>query len=76
VTVANAHQVKAIPGRKTDELDSRWLARIFSAGLVKPSYIPEKKMMELRSLTRLRVYYWRRRRPSKTEPTKHYKYAT
>ena len=55
VTVANAHQVKAIPGRKTDELDSRWLARIFSAGLVKPSYIPEKKIMELRSLTRLRV---------------------
>jgi len=55
VTVANAHQVKAIPGRKTDELDSQWLARIFSAGLVKPSYIPEKKIMELRSLTRLRV---------------------
>jgi transposase len=55
VTVANAHQVKAIPGRKTDELDSQWLARIFSAGLVKPSYMPEKKIMELRSLTRLRV---------------------
>jgi len=55
VTVANAHQVKAIPGRKTDELDSQWLARIFSAGLVKPSYIPEKKIMELRNLTRLRV---------------------
>jgi len=55
ITVANAHQVKAIPGRKTDELDSQWLARVFSAGLVKPSYIPEKKIMELRSLTRLRV---------------------
>jgi transposase len=55
VTVANAHQVKAIPGRKTDELDSQWLARVFSAGLVKPSYIPEKKIMELRNLTRLRV---------------------
>jgi len=55
VTVANAHQVKAIPGRKTDELDSQWLAKVFSAGLVKPSYIPEKKIMELRSLTRLRV---------------------
>ncbi|MEM3551133.1 MAG: IS110 family transposase [Candidatus Bathyarchaeia archaeon] len=55
VTVANAHQVKAIPGRKTDELDSQWLARVFRAGLVKPSYIPEKRIMELRSLTRLRV---------------------
>ena len=28
---------------------------MFSAGLVKPSYIPEKKIMELRNLTRLRV---------------------
>jgi len=55
VTIANAHQVKAIPGRKTDELDSQWLARVFSAGLIKPSYIPEKKLRELRSLTRLRV---------------------
>jgi transposase len=44
VTIANVHQVKAIPGRKTDELDSQWLARIFSAGLVKPSCIPEKKI--------------------------------
>jgi len=55
VVIANAHQVKAIPGRKTDEIDSQWLARIFSAGLIKPSYIPEKKLRELRSLTRLRV---------------------
>ena len=55
ITVANAQQIKAIPGRKTDELDSQWLARVFRAGLVKPSYIPEKKIRELRSLTRLRV---------------------
>ena len=47
VTLANAHQVKAIPGRKTDELDSQWLARVFSAGLIKPSYMPEKKIREL-----------------------------
>jgi len=37
-------QIKAIPGRKTDELDSQWLARVFRAGLVKPSYMPEKKI--------------------------------
>ncbi len=55
VTIANAHQVKSIPGRKTDELDPQWLARIFSAVLIKPSYIPEKKLRDLRSLTRLRV---------------------
>jgi len=55
VTLANAHQVKAIPGRKTDTLDSQWLAKVFSAGLIKPSYIPERRLLELRSLTRLRV---------------------
>jgi len=55
VSFANVNQVKAIPGRKTDEQNSQWLARVFSARLVKPSYIPEKKVMELRSLTRLRV---------------------
>jgi len=44
VTLANARQVKAIPRRKTDVLDSEWLARIFSADLIKPSYIPEKRL--------------------------------
>lgn len=47
--------MKAIPGRKTDELDSQWLARVFSADLIKPSYISKKKIRELISLTRLRV---------------------
>jgi len=56
--VMGSKKLKAIAvkgGGKIDELDSQWLARIFSAGLVKPSYIPEKKIMELRNLTRLRV---------------------
>jgi len=70
VTVANARQVKAIPGRKTDELDSQWLARVFSAGLVKPSYIPEKKIMELRSYKR-ESHFWKRKQPSKTGYTKY-----
>jgi transposase len=55
VTLANAHQVKAIPSRKTNVSDSQWLVRIFSAGLIKLSYMPEKMLLELRSLTRLRV---------------------
>ena len=42
IILANAHQVKAMPGRKTDELDSQWLARVFSAGLIKP-LLPKKK---------------------------------
>lgn len=55
VTLANARQVKAIPGRKTDQLDSEWLAYLLRAELVKPSYIPEATMRDLRSLTRLRA---------------------
>jgi transposase len=55
VTLANARQVKAIPGRKTDVLDSEWLAYLLRAELVKPSYIPEMRLRGLRSLTRLRA---------------------
>jgi transposase len=55
VTLANAHQVKAIPGRKTDQSSSEWLAHLLRGGLIKPSYIPEKCIRELRELTRLRV---------------------
>jgi len=55
VTLANARQVKAIPGRKTDQLDSEWLAYLLRAELVKPSYIPEASLRDLRSLTRLRA---------------------
>ncbi|NLB75324.1 MAG: IS110 family transposase [Crenarchaeota archaeon] len=51
VTLANARQVKAIPGRKTDQLDSEWLAYLLRAELVKPSYIPKASMRDLRSLT-------------------------
>ena len=57
VTLANAHQVKGIPGRKTDQTDSEWLAHLLQAGLIKPSYVPTKHLRELRELTRLRVKY-------------------
>jgi len=55
VLLANAWQVKAIPGKKTDQSDSEWLAHLLGSGLVKPSYVPEKRVRELRELTRLRV---------------------
>jgi transposase len=55
VTLANAYQVKAIPGRKTDQSSSEWLAHLLRGGLIKPSYIPERRVRELRELTRLRV---------------------
>jgi transposase len=55
--LANAHQVKGVPGRKTDQSDSEWLAHLLMSGLIKPSYVPEKHLRELRELTRLRVKY-------------------
>jgi transposase len=55
--LANAHQVKGVPGRKTDQSDSEWLAHLLMSGLIKPSYVPEKRLRELRELTRLRVKY-------------------
>jgi transposase len=55
--LANARQVKGIPGRKTDQTDSEWLAHILKADLIKPSYIPPKHLQDLRTLTRLRVKY-------------------
>jgi len=53
--LANAHQVKAIPGRKTDQSSSEWLAHLLRGGQIKPSYVPEKHVRDLRELTRLRV---------------------
>ncbi len=57
VILANAHQVKGIPGRKTDQSDSEWLAHLLRGGQIKPSYVPEKHLRELRELTRLRIRY-------------------
>lgn len=57
VTLANAHQVKGIPGRKTDQSDSEWLAHLLRGNQIKPSYVPAKHLRELRELTRLRVKY-------------------
>jgi len=55
VVLANPRHVKAIPGRKTDQSDSEWLANLLRNGLVKPSYVPDKRTRQLRELTRLRV---------------------
>jgi transposase len=57
VVLANAHQVKGIPGRKTDQSDSEWLAYLLRGNQIKPSYVPERRLRELRELTRLRVKY-------------------
>lgn len=53
--VANPLQIKNIPGRKNDTLDSEWIAEICLNGQIKPSYIPPKEIREIRELTRSHV---------------------
>ena len=52
--VVNARHVKNIPGRKTDVIDSQWLASLGHYGLVRSSYIPTPEQEQLRLLTRRR----------------------
>lgn len=52
--LANAYQIKHIPGRKTDTIDSEWIAEICLKNLISPSRIFCRDHRELRSLTRTR----------------------
>ena len=52
--LANAHQIKHTPGRKTDALDSEWIAEVALNNQIDPSRILPKEDRELRRLTRTR----------------------
>ncbi len=54
VWIVNARHIKYVPGHKTDKKDSAWICKQLLAGLLKPSYIPEREQRELRDLTRYR----------------------
>jgi len=54
IVVANAEQVKKVPGRKTDVKDAEWLADLLCHGLLRSSFVPPKPIRELRDLTRYR----------------------
>jgi transposase len=54
IVVGNAQHIMNVPGRKTDESDAEWLAKLLRYGLVKPSFVPERQFRELRQLTRYR----------------------
>jgi transposase len=54
VIVANPYQIKHTPGRKTDLLDSEWIAELCLKGMIEPSRIFPKEDRELRALTRAR----------------------
>jgi len=52
--LVNARHVKNVPGRKTDVLDSQWLAELGMHGLLRASFIPCLDIRDLRMLTRYR----------------------
>ena len=54
VVLANAFDVQNRRGHKTDPNDSRWLAHLLRHGMIRPSFIPERPIRELRDLTRRR----------------------
>jgi transposase len=54
IVLANAQQVKAMTGHKTDPQDARWLAHLLRHGMIRPSFIPPRQQRELRDLTRRR----------------------
>lgn len=54
VMVVNAHHMKNVPGRKTDVKDAEWIAQLLQHGLLRASYIPDRKQRELREIARYR----------------------
>jgi len=55
VLLVNAQHIKAVPGRKTDQKDSEWIADLLQHGLLRGSFVPPRPTQELRDLTRYRV---------------------
>jgi transposase len=53
--LANAQEVKIVPGRKTDQKDSQWIADLHQHGLLRKSFVPVKQIRDLRDLTRTRA---------------------
>ena len=42
VMLVNARHVKNVPGRKTDVKDCQWIAQLLAAGLLSPSFVPDR----------------------------------
>jgi len=55
VLLVNAQHIKAVPGRKTEQKDSEWIADLLQHGLLRASFVPPTPTRELRDLTRYRA---------------------
>src|SRR3989337_638973 len=54
LVLANAAQVRNIPGRKSDVNDATWIADLLAHGLIRGSFVPPAPIQELRDLSRTR----------------------
>jgi len=54
--LVNPHHIKNVPGRKTDQIDSEWIAELLQHGLLRGSFVPPAEIRQLRDLTRYRVH--------------------
>jgi hypothetical protein len=43
VLLVNAQHIKAVPGRKTDQKDSEWIADLLQHGLLRGSFVPDSR---------------------------------
>lgn len=59
LVLANARQIKHVPGRKSDVTDAEWIADLLAHGLLKSSFVPPAPIQELRDLTRTRKQWVR-----------------
>lgn len=55
VSLVNPKETKQKKGKKTDVRDCRWIQKLFSAGLLKESFIPGNQLLEVRYLVRERL---------------------
>ena len=54
VCLVNPKETKQIKGRKTDVMDCQHIQKLYSAGLLRESYVPKTQYMEIRQLVRAR----------------------
>lgn len=54
VYLVNAHQIKNVPGRKTDVLDCQWIQKLHTFGLLNSSFRPADEICVLRCYLRQR----------------------
>lgn len=55
VCLINPKETRQVKGRKTDVKDCRWIQKLFAAGILRSSFVPEGQYMEIRHLVRERL---------------------